>query len=53
MFGYKYKGLKHIKVCSLYTDKRAIHVGVDFSAYIDLYEEYKNKTLNEKHVFLK
>jgi len=53
MFGYKYKGLKNIKVCSLYTEKRAIHVGVDFSGYVDLYDEYKTKFLNEKHEFLK
>ena len=53
MFGYKYKGLKNIKVCSLYTEKRAIQVGADFSAYVDLYDEYKTKFLNEKHEFLK
>jgi glycosyltransferase involved in cell wall biosynthesis len=53
MFGYKWKGLKNIKVCSLYTEKKAILVGVDFSAYVDLYDEYKNKFLNENHEFLK
>lgn len=52
MFGYKFKGLKHIKVCSLYTEKRALQIGVDFSAYVDLYDEYKNKFLNDKHDFL-
>lgn len=53
MFGYKFKGLKHIKVCSLYTEKRAILVGKDFGTYEDLHNEYKNKILNNSHKFLK
>jgi GT2 family glycosyltransferase len=53
LFGYKYKALNHIKVCSLYTEKKAIQVGADFSAYVDLHDEYKNKFLNDNHIFLK
>ena len=53
MFGYKFKGLKHIKVCSLSTDKRAIQNETDPSIYGGLHLEYINKTLNNRHDFLK
>jgi glycosyltransferase involved in cell wall biosynthesis len=53
MFGYKFKGLKHIKVCSLNTEKRAFHTDTDSTLYDNLHEEYKNKILNKEIKLLK
>jgi glycosyltransferase involved in cell wall biosynthesis len=52
MFGYKWRGLKNIKVCSIYTDKRAVLQSSDFTTYVNLYDEYKNKILKD-HVYLR
>lgn len=52
LFGYKHKGLKDIKVCTFYSEKRAIFTNTDEHLYNSLLDEYKNKTLNSNHKFL-
>lgn len=46
-FGYKVKNLKHIKVCSLPTQKVAIPYPEDNSLYLKNMEMHKNKILPE------
>lgn len=46
LFGYKHKGLKHIKVCSIQCDKRAINDN-SYSIYQKNHENYKNKILDK------
>jgi glycosyltransferase involved in cell wall biosynthesis len=53
LFGYKYKALKHIKVCSINTEKRAFYASTDSTLYHNLHEEYKNKILNKEIPLLK
>lgn len=53
LFGYKMKSCPHIKVCSIYTDKRAISTPESHSVYERYHQEYKNKFLNENIEFLK
>jgi GT2 family glycosyltransferase len=52
LFGYKHKALTHIKVCSLCPEKKAIHYNSDYSTWVNLHNEYKNKFLNDRHTFL-
>lgn len=52
LFGYKYKALNHIKVCSIHTHKNAyLHDG-EGGIYQKNHEEYKNKIINDKIEFL-
>lgn len=49
LFGYKYKALTHIKVCSLNgVAKKAIQTNNDVQVYNNYHEQYKNKILSDK-----
>jgi glycosyltransferase involved in cell wall biosynthesis len=54
LFGYKHKSLYDIKVCSIYTEKKAyiVEQGAEFNIYSKNHEEYKNKILNKQIEFL-
>ena len=47
LFGYRYKKLPHIKVCSLDTEKRATYDDYGLNIYTRCHEEYKIKFLNK------
>jgi glycosyltransferase involved in cell wall biosynthesis len=53
LFGYKHKSLYDIKVCSVYTPKKAHLVSGELEVYNRNHEEYKNKKLNNSIEFLK
>lgn len=53
LFGYKYKALNHIKVCSIHTFKNAYLYDGEGGIYGKNHEEYKNKIINDKIEFLK
>jgi hypothetical protein len=53
VFGYTHKSLNHIKVCSIYTNKHAIHRSEDPFFYDKNHEEYKKGILNDKIKLLK
>jgi glycosyltransferase involved in cell wall biosynthesis len=53
LFGYKYKSLNHIKVCSIHTPKNAYLTDGEAGIYFKNHEEYKNKIINNKIEFLK
>lgn len=53
LFGYKHKSLKHIKVCSLITEKKAFHDINDENLYREMIDKYKNKQLPNNLEFLK
>lgn len=49
LFGYKYKALSNIKVCSLnWVEKTAIQTANSLEIYNDYHEQYKNKILSNK-----
>jgi len=49
LFGYKYKALTHIKVCSLNGEpKTAIQTSDAAQIYNNYHEQYKHKTLSDK-----
>ena len=53
LFGYKYKNLSNIKVCSLETEKRANYDNFGEGIYNRCHDEYKNKFLNPNIELLK
>jgi glycosyltransferase involved in cell wall biosynthesis len=52
LFGYPYKSLDHIKVCSISVEKTAYKVNNEHGIYCKNHEEYKNKIINDKIEFL-
>jgi glycosyltransferase involved in cell wall biosynthesis len=53
LFGYKYKALNHVKVCSIHTSKNAYLTDGEAGIYFKNHDEYKNKIINDKIEFLK
>jgi GT2 family glycosyltransferase len=53
LFGYKYKSLKDIRVCSITQDKRALQDWHNYGIYEKCHREYKEKIINENIEFLK
>jgi glycosyltransferase involved in cell wall biosynthesis len=51
-FGFKHKSLKNIKVCSLYTEKTALHYGDDANIYAKNLDLYNKKILPNSLEFL-
>jgi glycosyltransferase involved in cell wall biosynthesis len=51
-FGFKHKSLKNIKVCSLYTQKRAMHYSDDENIYTKNLNLYNRKILPSSLEFL-
>lgn len=52
LFGYTYKPLRHIKVCSIDTLKQAYMVEGEYYIYSKNHEEYKHKVINSHIEYL-